>query len=426
MALQAAHLRPARGHPGRPTDRHGSRGYATPDLRPSPSARSAHTRLESDLRHAERLAAVGRQTSGVAHDFKNLLAIILSSTDCISEELGDHPLQRELAEVRTATRLGVELTRQLLRVPSWEDAPPEVLDVNAALEAVVDILRRALGTQIELRTVLGPDLPAVFADPGQLEQVLVNLAVNARDAIAGPGRVTAETSIEHIDADAARAQPGARPGRYVRVAVTDSGCGMTAEVAARVFEPFFTTKAAGKGTGLGLSTVANIARRYGGYATLTSHPGEGTTVAVHLPAVDEPIAHVSPTQPVAAPDAGAGSGETVLLVEDESALRAATRRILEQAGYRVIEAADGFEALSALDGDRFDLLLTDVVMPGGLSGRDVARRVRGLQPDVRVLYMSGYSAAEMATAGIIDAGAPVVEKPFRPRDLLGQVRAALV
>jgi CheY-like chemotaxis protein/anti-sigma regulatory factor (Ser/Thr protein kinase) len=297
-----------------------------------------------------------------------------------------------------------------------------VLDVNDAISDLLNLLRRTLGEDIELRTVLAPDLTHVLADRGEIEQVLVNLVVNARDAIEGEGSITVETSEQMIDEDAASAHADLRPGRFVRIAVTDTGSGMTPDVARQVFEPFFTTKGPGAGTGLGLSTVYGIANRYGGYVTVYSEPGTGTSFKVYLPATDDRAeARIVDTtaEPVRA------TGETVLLVEDEDAVRKACRRILERAGFRVIEASDGSTALAELSDEPFDLLVTDVIMPGGVSGRDLANRLQDARPGLPVLFMSGYSADEIATRGILEEGISVVEKPFTTSDLLGKVRELL-
>jgi signal transduction histidine kinase len=386
-------------------------------------AQETRERLESELRQAQRLEAVGRLAGGVAHDFNNLLAVILTYGEFIADELGtDHPLQADVAEVRKAASRAAELTRQLLVFSRRDLISPSVLDVNATINDLMNLLNRTLGEDAVLEAALTPGLPQVLADPGELEQVLVNLVVNARDAISGGGIITVETSEHVIDEDAASAHAEVRPGRYVRIAVMDTGCGMSPEVTERIFEPFFTTKAPGEGTGLGLSTVYGIANRYGGFVTVYSEIGVGTTFKVYLPATDE-----GPETAVvgAAPQAGISSGETVLLVEDEDAVRNACRRILERAGYRVLEANSGPQALAEIANEPIDLLLTDVIMPGGLSGRDLADRLQQGQPDLPVLFMSGYSADAIATRGILDPGVTVVEKPFSSSDLLGKVRELL-
>ena len=386
-------------------------------------AEQARMRLEDELRQAQRLESVGRLAGGVAHDFNNLLAAILTYGEFIAEELGpDHPLQDDVAEVRRAAQRGAELTRQLLVFSRRDLVQPSILDVNDTINDLLNLLRRTLGEDVDLHSDLGPDLPRVLADSGELEQVLVNLVVNARDAIAGEGAITIETSAQVIDEDAASAHVDHDAGRYVRIAVSDTGSGMTPETMRDVFEPFFTTKGPGLGTGLGLSTVYGIANRYGGFVTVYSELGVGTTFKVYLPATDE-HAEKKPEQAAETPERA--KGETVLLVEDEAAVRNACRRILERAGFRVVEASDGSQALAELADKPIDLLLTDVIMPGGISGRDLAERLQAARPGLPVLFMSGYTADVIATRGILEPGITVVEKPFTTADLLGKVRALL-
>jgi len=380
-------------------------------------------RLEGELRQSQRLESVGRLAGGVAHDFNNLLAAILTYSEFIAEDLGsDHPLQGDVAEVRKAARRATDLTRQLLVFSRRDLVKASVLDVNDAITDLLNLLKRTLGEDIELHHVLGDDLPRVLADPGELEQVLVNLAVNARDAIVGQGSITVETSEQIIDDEAASAHADLRPGRYVCIAVSDTGSGMAPEVAEQIFEPFFTTKATGLGTGLGLSTVYGIVNRYGGFISVYSEIGLGTTFKVYLPATDE-VAEIREESGESI--ATTVTGETVLLVEDEDAVRLACRRILERAGFQVVEATDGPHALVALADRPIDLLLTDVIMPGGVNGRDLAERLQAARPGLPVLYMSGYTADVIATRGILEPGVNVVEKPFSSSDLLGKVRELL-
>jgi two-component system, cell cycle sensor histidine kinase and response regulator CckA len=396
------------------------------DLAMSEQARAQEhrVRLEGELRQGQRLEAVGRLAGGVAHDFNNLLAVILTYGDFLAEELGeDHPARGDLAEIRKAATRAAELTRKLLVFSRRDLISPAVLDVNETITDLLSLLHRTLGEDVVLRTELASDLPCVLADAGEIEQVLVNLVVNARDAIVGEGTITVETSEQILDQEAAAAHVDLSPGRYVRINVTDTGCGMTPEVASRVFEPFFTTKGPGTGTGLGLSTVYGIVNRYAGHVTMYSEAGVGTTFKVYLPATeDRPDEH---EDRAISPSGSSASGETVLVVEDEDAVRHACRRILEGAGFRVLEASSGPEVLANLTDDRVDLLLTDVIMPGGLSGRELADRLVGERPDLRVLYMSGYNADLIATRGVLDAGVTVVEKPFTSSDLLGKVRELL-
>jgi len=264
-----------------------------------------------------------------------------------------------------------------------------------------------------------------MVDPGELEQVLVNLAVNARDAIVGHGTINVATSEQVIDDEAASTHADLRPGRYVCIAVSDTGSGMAPEVVEHIFEPFFTTKATGVGTGLGLSTVYGIVNRYGGFISIYSEVGLGTTFKVYLPATDDaPVVREEKEKSEENP-AAVMTGETVLLVEDEEAVRLACRRILERAGFQVVEASDGPEAMVALADKPIDLLLTDVIMPGGVTGRDLAERLQAARPGLPVLYMSGYTADVIATRGILEPGVNVVEKPFSSSDLLLKVREVL-
>jgi signal transduction histidine kinase len=387
------------------------------------TANEARNRLESELRQAQRLEAVGRLAGGVAHDFNNLLAVILTYSDFIAEELGsDHPLQQDLAEVRKAGSRAAELTKKLLVFSRRDLVNPSVVDINDSITDLMSLLHRTLGEDVILQPVLASDLPHVFVDPGELEQVLVNLVVNARDAIAGEGTITVETSEQRIDEDAARAHVELRPGRYVRIAVTDTGCGMPTEVSSQVFEPFFTTKGPGAGTGLGLSTVYGIVNRYGGYVTVYSEVDVGTTFKVYLPATDSvPELTETPDLTTVVP----ATGETVLVVEDEDAVRNACRRILERAGFNVLEASNGTQVLADFSHDQVDLLLTDVIMPGGVTGKELAEQLQQQRPDLRVLFMSGYNADAIATRGVLDPGVTVVEKPFTSSDLLGKVRELL-
>jgi two-component system, cell cycle sensor histidine kinase and response regulator CckA len=356
------------------------------------------------------MEAVGRLAGGIAHDFNNLLAVILNYGDFIADWLdSEHPLQPDVAEVRKAARRAAELTRQLLVFSRRDLVTPSVIDTNDAINNLLNLLHRTLGEDITLDVVLAADLPSVLADAGELEQVLVNLAVNARDAISGTGTITVETTEQVIDENASKAHADLTPGRYVRISVTDTGGGMSTEVASRVFEPFFTTKDPGAGTGLGLSTVYAIANRYAGCVTVYSEIGVGTTFKVYLPATDEQAGSVGDDQQ---PRVAPATGETVLLVEDEDAVRAACRRILERAGFNVLEASSGSEAIAELAEAPTDLLLTDVVMPGGLSGRDLANSLQKSRPGLKVLFMTGYNADAIATRGILEPGVVVVENPL--------------
>ncbi|MHB8450818.1 MAG: ATP-binding protein, partial [Mycobacteriales bacterium] len=388
------------------------------------AAESARARLEGELRQAQRLEAVGQLAGGIAHDFNNLLGVILTYSDFIAEEAGEGPMADDVAEIRTAARRATELTRQLLIFSRRELVRPVPLQINDTVAGLCRMLSRTLEERIELRTVLAEGLPAVVADPGEIEQVVLNLVVNARDAIPASGIITVATLRKNVSDDDAGAQVGLPAGEYVQLSVADTGTGMAAEVAQRVFEPFFTTKGPGSGTGLGLSTVYGIVTRLGGRVGVYSEPGLGATFRVYLPAsAESPVA--APAIPEPVPDRATGLEGTVLLVEDEDGVRAAARRILQGGGYRVLEAASAVDALERHGDAEFDLLLTDVIMPGGLTGRDLAERLRERRPDLPVLYTSGYSAEVIATQGILDPGVTLVEKPFTGEDLLAKVRGLL-
>jgi len=380
--------------------------------------------LETQLNQLRRLESVGQLAGGIAHDFNNLLGVILNYAAFVAESIDDgSPVLKDVDEIRRAAERGAALTRQLLIFSRREVVRPQVLDISQVVGELDKLLRRALGEHISLTTQFAPDLWAVEVDLGQFEQVLVNLAVNARDAMPNGGRLILETANVELDATYREIEHEVVPGRYVRLTVSDTGVGMDPEVAKRAFEPFFSTKPRGQGTGLGLTTVYGIVTEAGGNLNIYSEPGVGTTVKVHLPASASAQAPPEPAKP----DRPEGRGETVLVVEDEDGVRRLTERILSGAGYAVLTAAGGGAALEicARREQRIDLLLTDVVMPEVL-GPEVARRVTEIRPDVKVLYMSGY--IHQAIGGSDPALAEdiaFVEKPFNAETLLTSVRAAL-
>jgi PAS domain S-box-containing protein len=378
---------------------------------------------EARLRQAQRLETVGHLAGGIAHDFNNLLAVILNYADFLAEQLPEGQMRQDVDEIQRAASRAAELTRQLLIFARREVVKPELLELNAVVSGVEKVLRRTIGENVEFVTVLAPLLPSVRADPGQLEQVFLNLAVNARDAMPAGGRLVVETSDVTLDADYADEHPGVTPGRYVRLSVSDTGSGMSPEVVGRAFEPFFTTKPSGQGTGLGLATVYGIVTQAGGNVRIYSEPGHGTLVSIHIPAVDQPAIERS-TQDLEPPVKG--NGETVLIVEDEPAVLLAAIRILGTNGYVALSQPAPAEAIAMLaDGQRrIDVLLTDVVMPG-LSGIELARRARELRPGLRVVYMSGYSHEVIGHQGAIYADSALVQKPFTRKELLRTLRDAL-
>jgi PAS domain S-box-containing protein len=387
-------------------------------------AEAALRALEEQHRQAQKMEAIGRLASGVAHDFNNLLTAILGSAELLLEDLpADHPGRVEAEETRKAALRAADLTRQLLAFSRQQVLVPQVLDLNAVVTNVDKMLRRVIGEDVELRTVQAPGIDAVRADPGQLEQVLLNLAVNARDAMPRGGELTIETANVDLDAAYVAEHPAATPGRYVTFAVRDTGTGMDAETQARLFEPFFTTKEKGKGTGLGLATVYGIVKQSGGHISVRSEPGQGTTVTVCLPRVEAPI------EPITSPARPSGSlrgSETILVVEDQEEVRKLTRRILEARGYRVLVAASGADAVGVAGhaAAPIDLLLTDIIMPG-MSGHEVALLLGPTQPNMRVLFVSGYTDESIVHPEMLDAGRAFLAKPFTAEALARKVREVL-
>jgi PAS domain S-box-containing protein len=379
---------------------------------------------EARLRQSQRLETVGQLAGGIAHDFNNLLAVILNYADFLAEQLPEGEMRQDVEEIQRAASRAADLTRQLLIFARREVTKPELLDMNAVVTGVEKLLRRTIGEQVEFVMSLAPALPSVRADPGQLEQIFLNLAVNARDAMPGGGHLIVETADVMLDDLYADAHPGAVPGRYVRLSVSDSGIGMTPETAARAFEPFFTTKPAGQGTGLGLATVYGIVTQAGGNAYIYSEPGHGTLVSIHLPAVDEPASRAPFPRREAA--VTRGRGQRLLVVEDEAAVLLAVIRILGTNGYTVLAQSGPADALALLadPSKNVDVLLTDVVMPG-MSGIELADRARALRPGLRVMYMSGYSHEVIARQGAIPVGSTLLQKPFTRQDLLKALDEAL-
>jgi PAS domain S-box-containing protein len=383
----------------------------------------ARANREARLAQSHRLESLGQLAGGVAHDFNNLLGVILNYADFVADELEEGTTAHtDVVEIRKAAERATELTRQLLIFSRRETIQPAPVDLNEVVNDIERLLRRTLGEHIELVVRLDPDTPAVLADPGQIEQVLVNLAVNARDAMQDGGRLLIETREVDLDRDFLQEHPEASPGRYVRVTVEDSGSGMEPEVAARIFEPFFSTKRKGEGTGLGLATVYGIVTAAGGLISVYSEPGEGTVFRVHLPAVDSAATPAPGERAVEF----TGRGESVLLVEDEDSVRTLAKRILTEGGYRVTAFSGGTDALPLLENPArdFDLLISDVVMPG-MRGVELVRRALALRPGLPVLMMSGYTSPMEDEDRRAMAEAPLLEKPFSRRDLLGRVRELL-
>jgi PAS domain S-box-containing protein len=380
--------------------------------------------LEEQFRQAQKMEAVGRLAGGVAHDFNNLLTIINGFADILTDRLGrDHPEQGHVNEIRKAGERAASLTRQLLAFSRRQVLAPQVLDLNAVVSNMEKMLRRLIGEDVDLVTVPGRDLGRVLVDPGQIEQIVLNLAINARDAMPQGGKLTIATANARLDESYALGHFPVRPGDYVMLSVSDTGCGMDAETQAHLFEPFFTTKETGKGTGLGLATVYGIVKQSGGYVWAYSEVGRGTTFNVYFPAVEAP-ARVLPSAP-ARPVLQRGS-ETILLVEDEGSLRSLVHGILVSSGYKVLQARDGEDALRVAEQHKgpIHLLLTDVVMPG-LGGRELAEHLAPFQRTMKVLYFSGYTDDAILHHGVLEPGTNFLQKPFRPDDLVQKVRQVL-
>ena len=380
--------------------------------------------LEEQFQQAQKMEAVGRLAGGVAHDFNNLLTVIMSYSDLLLQDFGTNdPRRDDLEQVQKAAAAAAALTRQLLAFSRQQVIEPRLLALEDVVAGAAKMLTRVIGEDIELVTVLRKEPSTVRIDPGQLEQVIMNLAVNARDAMPTGGRLTIETTQVDLDDTYARMHWPATPGQFAMLAVSDNGVGMDEPTRARIFEPFFTTKEPGKGTGLGLATVYGIVQQSGGFIWVYSEPGSGATFKIYLPLVDQ---EAGLNEYPATARAGLRGMETVLLAEDASAVRAVVRQTLERHGYTVLEAPNGKAALdlAAKQADRIDLLLTDVVMPE-MSGRRLAERFTALRPGVKVLYMSGYTDDAVLRHGVLGPGVAYLQKPFSPDVLAGKVREVL-
>jgi signal transduction histidine kinase/ActR/RegA family two-component response regulator len=395
----------------------GPRSYVLETIRDIGERRA----LEQQLRQSQKMEGIGRLAGGIAHDFNNLLGVIVA---CAELQAGDEDLESirsRAAEIRKSAERAAGLTRQLLAFSRKQVLEPKVVDLNAVLADMSQMLERVVGEDVQFRVLASPDLGRVLVDPSQVEQVLLNLVVNARDAMPHGGKITLETQNVEIAADYIDAHPEVKPGRYVMIGAADSGIGMDLETQTHIFEPFYTTKE--RGTGLGLAMVYGIVKQSAGHIWVYSEPGVGTIFKIYFPRVDDPLAapdiEKQPLETVPAT-------ETVLLVEDFDSLRHVTHEFLEMAGYTVISACNATEALqiAADHCGPIHLLLTDVVMPG-VGGVDLARQIKFTRPEIRILYMSGYTANAIVHQGVLDRGLTLLNKPFTRSVLAQKVREAL-
>ncbi len=394
---------------------------ALTDITARKRAQQERDYLEEELRHAQKMEAVGRLAGGVAHDFNNLIGVILGYSELLLKLDPEYPQRGKVEQIQRAAEKAWNVTRQLLAFSRKQILDPRVLDVNAVVVELGHMLPSLVGEDVELELNLSPDLGQIKADPGQLEQVLVNLAANARDAMPRGGRLTIATANLEVG-NGAGPPRSVEPGRYVCLTVSDTGVGMDTETQGRIFEPFFTTKEKGKGTGLGLATVYGIVKQSGGSIFVDSQPSEGTAFSLYFPRVDELVAPFQASRP---PALLTGS-ETILVAEDEDPMRELVREVLGGRGYTILLARNGAEALETASQHRgpIDMLLTDVVMPG-MNGRELADRLAAIRPGIKVLYMSGYPDRAIATRGILDPGAMLIGKPFSGETLAQRVRQVL-
>jgi PAS domain S-box-containing protein len=378
---------------------------------------------EEALRQSQKMEVVGQLTGGVAHDFNNLLQIITGNLDVVRRTVTTEPprLKRAVESALTAARRAASLTQRLLAFSRRQPLNPKPTDVNVLISGMADLLHRTLGEAIEVLTVQGPGLWRVEVDPVELESAILNLALNARDAMPQGGRLTIETANADVDQDCSAPHAEVLPGSYATISVSDTGVGMAPNVTARAFEPFFTTKPVGEGTGLGLSQVYGFVKQSGGHVKIYSELGQGTSVRIYLPRLSKTVPTEVPEAERLSPEAAAA--ETILVVEDNDDVRAYSVEILRELGYRVIEAHDGPSALRLLARQfKVDLLFTDVVLPGGMTGAQVAAQARGIKPDLKVLFTTGYARNAIVHHGRLDAGVQLITKPFSMSDLAIRVR----
>jgi signal transduction histidine kinase len=390
--------------------------------------RADHRAMEDHLRRAQKIESLGQLTGGIAHDFNNLLGVIVGNLDMLLDGLQDDPAQAQLAEdaMKAALR-GSELTKRLLAVARQQPLATRVIDLNESLPGTVAMLQRTLGEGVDIRTALAPDLWAACADPSQVEDALLNLAINARDAMPGGGTLTIETANVQLETRNPGTLAEVKPGDYVMLSVTDTGVGMPPEVIERSIEPFFTTKALGKGTGLGLSMIYGFAKQSGGYLRLSSEVGVGTTIRLYLPRAQSEVACAAPqarSTGSARPTASAGGA--ILVVDDNIDLRRVAVKRLTDLGYTCSEAENGSGALALLDaGERFDLLFTDVGLPGGILGNELAKMAAERQPGLKILFTTGYAKVDKSNGEDQTELTPMLRKPYRGQELTEKVQAIL-
>jgi CheY-like chemotaxis protein len=384
---------------------------------------TAQRDAESRLHQVQKMDAVGQLTGGIAHDFNNLLTVIIGALDLDAERIPVE-LRPSLKQALRAAERGAALTHRLLAFSRQQTLMAQKVDFNRLIQGMDELLRRALGEHVDVELKLAPDLWPALADGGQVENSLLNLAINARDAMPEGGKLAIETANVHLDEDYAGSNSEVTPGDYVMMAVTDTGTGMAPEVLVHAFEPFFTTKEVGKGTGLGLSMIYGFAKQSGGHLKIYSEIGHGTTVRLYLPRLAN-VGETAGVVPVAAAP-GKGGGETILVVEDNPDVRRLVLRQLSDLGYAVIEAANGPQAMKILnDGVAIDLLFTDVVMPGGMTGRQLAEAAKASRPGLKTLFTSGYTEDSVLRLGKLDPGVRLLSKPYRKHELATRIREAL-
>jgi len=387
-------------------------------------AKKEREEIESQLRQSQKMDAVGRLAGGLAHDFNNMLSVILGNAELALIKLPQSsPLYENISEIATAGRRSADLTRQLLAFARKQVIAPKILDINGTIENMLKMLRRLIGEEIRLHWKPGTDLWTVKMDPVQIDQIMANLLVNARDAIEGAGNVTIETENSVLDSSFCDYNPGSIPGQYMQIKVSDDGCGIDGYVLVRLFEPFFTTKQLGRGTGLGLATVYGIVKQNHGFIRVDSEKGKGTDFKIYIPRHQSANAEIGETT---IPSGVPGGTETVLLVEDNAMILETTSRMLKHLGYKVMDAGSGKDALRimGISKDQVDLLLTDVVMPG-MSGFELFNRVIAIKPGLKVLYMSGYSYDLIARHGVLDDGVSLIKKPLTISALAYKLREVI-